>query len=239
MGFDKNTILHILAVIPELLVLDISDIKKHLKDFNDIGFSDLDIISITSIVPELLYSFPNELYDKYHSLLEFGYKKEDISKMIALVPFLLKENYITHIDEKIKTLTTFGFSNDIIISISINNPYIFTYSCENITTKLNNLLKIGYSKNEVIELCYNLPFILMKLKNVLEKIKFYKSIDLGNYILQRPIILTYYLELIKGRYMFLSRKISINLSNCGELFLDNDLFNDKYHITTKELLEDV
>ena len=113
------------------------------------------------------------------------------------------------------------------------------YPNDFINNNFTNLNKLGYSNKEICKIIKNNPIILSyDPNNILEKINFYKKINLSEIIMFENKILKYNLNLIKARYNYLTKEklLIINLENYNDLFLNDFNFYKKYNISKEELL---
>lgn len=235
-GYSKKNTIKIFTLVSELFDCNITVIKNRINEFKNIGLDDNDIIKITSLLPKLFIISSNLIKEKYDYLLSYGYLENDITLIIKKIPVILKKCYLEKINDKILCLSKLNFTNDEIVSMTRNNPYIFLYTEENILNKYNSLVDI-IGKDNINKVCINFPLIFgYSIESIIDKINYYNSIKLNDIYIDNSNVLIFPLKLIKARYFFLSRK-SLIKDNINDLFLGDYKFYKKYKIKTNKLLE--
>ena len=174
------------------------------------------------------------IHDRFSYLLEFGYTDIDITNIIKKVPIILKEDFLNELNNRIDCLKELGFDNTSIILMTCNNPYIFLYSNENITTKYNDLKSLDFTNEEINNIIINFPVILgYDFNTIRDKIEYFESIDLRDMIINNSKCLFYSINLIRARNIFLfNRKYKLE-----DLFLSDSLFYKKFKISRDDLLK--
>ena len=230
-GYSKKSTIKIFTEASELFDCNITIIKNKINDLKNIGFESNDIIKITSLIPNLFIINSNIITDKFNYLLSFGYLNTDIIQIIKKIPILLKNNYFESINKKLENLIKLGFSNDNVILMTCNNPYILLYTEDNITNKFNSLNEY-INKEDLLKICSCCPFIFgYSLDSILDKINYYNKIKYS--YIDNPKVFIYPLELIKARYFYLTKN-NLKLDN---LFIEDYKFYKKYKIKTTKLLD--
>ena len=239
-GYTEKEIIDIISCVPKLFDCSTSIIQKKFDEFKNMGFKPNEIIKITYILPELFIGSVNVINDKFNDLVEFGYSELDITNIIKKIPIILKDYYLDNITVKLNCLTELGFNNDEIILITCNNPYILLYPEEAIIERFNNLLFFDFSIESIRKMIINLPILFgYNINTVKERISYYDEIGLKNLITINSSILLFPCELIKRRYDFLSKTISIDDNNYKYLFLNDIEFYKKFKISKTDLMKDV
>ena len=81
------------------------------------------------------------------------------------------------------------------------------------------------------------PFLFgYHIKNITEKIEFYRKHNLESLIVNDSRVLFFNLNFIKRRYAFISKKFDISIDNYYLLFLNDKDFLEKFGIMRDELL---
>ena len=144
------------------------------------------------------------------------------------------ERYLEEINSRIECLLDLGFDNDTIILMTCNNPYIFLYSNENITTKFSDFNSIGFSDIEINNIFKNFPILFgYDINMIKEKIKYFESINLHDIIINNSKCLFYSIDLIRARNLYLfNKKFDKN-----DLFLNDLEFEKKFKISRDKLLK--
>ena len=161
----------------------------------------------------------------------------DIIEIIKKIPIIFKDRYREHLNDRINNFSNLGINSKDIILMTSNNPYLFLYSEDNIITIYKNLLKLKYSNDDINKICVSFPLIFGYNWNyTLDKIMYYKKIDLDKYLISNSKILLLPIELVHSRYLYISKYKNID-NNYKDLFIDDCSFYKLYKIKRDSLLK--
>ena len=229
-GYKPSNITCLFNNTPKLFNTNLKTIKSKYNYMKELGFKDIDIINISLNIPSIYLDDKNVFKDNFSFLENYGFNIKSIIKIINKIPYILNNQYLENLSNKIDLLIRFGFSRNEITNIIKNNPYYLLISEELIINNYNFLIKIGLS-NYLIS---NTPLLINYNSNeIAKRIKFYKDNNLFNIILDNPNYLLFSFSFIKRRYKFLTN----NNYKLDDLFIDDILFYNKYHITREELVK--
>ena len=198
-----------------------------------LGFTKNEIIKITSLLPNIFVEEDNLLSNKFNYLFEFGYEEKDIINIIKKIPTILKNYYLEELESKLNKLLEIGFSKEDIIKMTIDIPYILLYSTDQLVNKVYGIKEFGYSLEQVIKMISNFPILFgYEINSIDKKIKFYKAIDLDEYIIENSHLLIYNLDYIKARWSIIDKKDKL------DLFLTDKDFYKKYKVQSLDLIKE-
>ena len=230
-GYSKKDVTNIICNCPNLINMTLSNIKDNLNILTNLGFNHEEIITISSYLPTILID-SEIFFDKINFIEKYGFNRKTIIDIIKKIPFVLKKDYMESIDNILSFLYESNFSKNETISMIERNVYILVLNIDIIRNNYNYLSKINFS-NDCFKLC---PLLLTyNLSSLKDKIKFYKKIDVFDILKNNPSYLLYNLDFIKKRYTIISR---VNSSNVDDLFINDYLFFDKYHIEKNDILKE-
>lgn len=248
-GFSLDDIINIINGVPEIIDMRISYINKIIDELNNYGFNKDSIIRIITNLPNL-FIFKDSLTENLVKLCELGYTNNEITSIISKVPMVLRKSYFDNIFIKFGLLNTYEFTNDDIIKMTIENPYILVYSNDKIINNIDNLINGFYSKEEINNMIKNFPLLLGYDTNSLKKkLIFYKNNGLEKYICNNSHLLSFSLDLIEAREKVISDNKMDNVyykdlfenNSCTTLLIDNLFLNEEdfykiYNLSTDDLL---
>ncbi len=248
-GFSIDDIINIINVVPEVIDLRISYINKIIDELNNFGFNKSSIIRIITILPNL-FIFKDSLTDNFDKLSELGYNKKEIISVVSKVPMILRKSYFDNIFIKFGLLNTYELTNNDIINMTVNNPYILIYSNDKIINNIECLSNGYYSKDEVTNMIKSFPLLLgYDTNNIKKKLAFYKKNGLEKYICNNSHLFGFSLDLIEKRENIITDNNIDNVyykdlfenNSCTTLLIDNLFLNEEdfykiYNLTTDNLL---
>ena len=248
-GFSLDDIINIINGVPEVIDLRISYINKIIDELNNYGFNKDSIIRIITNLPNL-FIFKDSLTENLVKLSELGYTNNEITSIISKVPMVLRKSYFDNIFIKFGLLNTYEFTNDDIVKMTVENPYILVYSNDKIINNIDNLINGFYSKEEINNMIKNFPLLLGYDTNSLKKkLIFYKNNGLEKYICNNSHLLSFSLDLIEAREKVISDNKMDNVyykdlfenNSCTTLLIDNLFLNEEdfykiYNLSTDDLL---
>lgn len=230
LGYSDSEIVNLFSLNPNIVDSNLNTIKEKYNYLNSLGFKDKDIIKISLSIPDLYTSDTDLLKSNFSFLTDYGFSMKAIIDIINKIPNILDKNYLDQLIDKFDNIVKLGFSKNEIVKLIVNNPYILLFTSEIINNNHNSLIKEGFN-NYTISLC---PLLISYNSLELEyRIKYYKKINVFNIILENPCYLLFNLEFIKIRADFLKK----NNKPLNDIFIDDIMFNKKYHITRDKLLK--
>lgn len=248
-GFSLDDIINIINGVPEVIDLRISYINKIIDELNNYGFNKDSIIRIITNLPNL-FVFKDSLTENLVKLSELGYTNNEITSIISKVPMVLRKSYFDNIFIKFGLLNTYEFTNDDIVKMTVENPYILVYSNDKIINNIDNLINGFYSREEINNMIKNFPLLLgYDINSLKKKLIFYKNTGLEKYICNNSHLLSFSLDLIEAREKVISDNKMDNVyykdlfenNSCTTLLIDNLFLNEEdfykiYNLSTDDLL---
>ena len=240
LGYTKEDYQKIITTYPinnlkeETLIKKVNEVYNYLSEM----YTKEEVIKMTKSMPAIYgYSIEN-IKQKIEDMINLGYTKEEVIKMTKSMPTIYNLS-IENVKQKIEDIVSLGYSKEEIIKMTKRLPQIYSYSIENMKQKIEDIISLGYSKEEVIKMTKSMPQIYsLSIENMKQKIDFYDSIYMHQLAIIDSKQLMQSVALTFSRYMFyLSKGITIDMSNYKKLYMNNKQFEKQYNITKKELLE--
>ena len=196
-----------------------------------------EVIKMTKNLPSIYSLSIENVKQKIEDMVSLGYSKEEIIKMTKSLPTIYGFS-IENMKQKIEDMVSLGYSREEVIKMTKILPAIYSYSIENMKQKIEDMVSLGYSREEVIKMTKSLPAIYgYSIENMKQKINFYDSIKMHELAVIDTKQLMQSVALSYARYQFyLSRGITVDMSNYKKLFLGNKQFEKQYGIGKTELL---
>lgn len=228
-GYKKNDTINIFSDIPVIIDCNKSDIIKKIDYLKSLSFSEKDIIKLTSYLPSLFVYEKDEINSKLSFFYDFDFSNDEVINIIKKIPIIFKPYYLNSLNNKFKLLLKLGFDKKIINHICLVNPYILLYSNDVLNDNFVSLCEF-YKKEDVIKIISNCPIIFgYSTYSISEKLNYYKSINLLDYLCNNSYCLLYSLDFIKVRYNYVDKDL------LSDLFLSDKLFFEKYKISREDI----
>lgn len=227
----------ICKIYPNILGKSEESLEEKIDTFLLYGFSKKEVIFIFTTAPSILGKSKSRLEEYFYQIQLLGFTRREIINLISKYPQLLTVS-IDSIENRFSHLESLGFSTGAIVDMVKRFPPIVCLDPETLEKKIK-LIEEFYGRENTLKLFLGLPNLFgLSEKNLLQKMKYIHLIQVQNYLLEHPKSLMQSNALTYARYEFLKEQgKNIHEGNARCIYEGSKRFQDTYHITSEELLE--
>lgn len=237
--YDNGDAIKITLKYPTIYSLSVLNLESKLDYLIGLGYDIRIVQKILKELPKIYGLSSDSINEKIEDMMKLGYMRDDVLRMVKVYPTLL--NYdIDTIKQKISEIVRLGYSyNDVIEMVRVS-PALCGLSSKKFSVRMKGMIDLGYDKDDVISMTTQSPSLLsFSTENLGQKVSFYDSIGLHDVMISDPMRLVQSVKLTSARYRFLlSKGVIVDVGNYRALFASRSRFEQRYRITTENLLNE-